>query len=290
MKKRVKIFESGNYTQGNFDVKRVNRIFSNINDKIKGIFIHSSKWKNENKAPLEVATFDNFDIKENNGIATVYADITLNDKGKSYYEDGTLKGVSVEIDGNDNLDKIAVLPIGTTPAINGAEFEIGTAIFNLKGDDYMTKEEILKSLTIEDIKNLEFENYEINIKEIKKEKPKTEEEIRKEILNELKTEFEEKERIDKEIREFEEKNKNKLTPAIKEILTENTMKAIFKNKNIEFDNTFVDISKIVVDLFDKIPNLIDTKKVDIEFEEKEKEKTVFEIMKEAKEKTEKMYK
>lgn len=292
--KRVKVFESGNYSQGSFDTKRVKKIFGDVSSDVKGIFIHSSKWKKENKEPLEIATFNNFGIKEENGVASVYADINFNDKGKAYYADGSIKGISVEIDSNDNLDKIAVLPIGTTPAVNGAEFEVGTAIFNLEFEESgeeMTREEFLKSLTIEDVKNLSFEGYTVDVKAIEKVKPKTEEEIVKEVTEKLKKEFEERLQVEKEVKEFEKQNSRKLTPKLKEILTTDVLKELFSKSNVlEFENKNLNLKDVIVNIFDTIPDLINTNSSNIEFENNGEDKSIQEIMKEAKERTEKMFK
>lgn len=118
MKKRLKVFEAGKYPQGEFSEDRVEKIFGSVTGSVEGIFSHSSKWLTENKDPVSVGEFQNFSIEK--GI--VYADVEFNDKGASYYRDGILKGVSVEIAG-DKLTKIAVLPVGIKPAVTGAEFQ-----------------------------------------------------------------------------------------------------------------------------------------------------------------------
>lgn len=120
MKKRIKVFESGNYPQGDFGLDRVKKVFSSIENPVGGIFSHTSKWLNEKKSPVNVGEFSNFEIKGNE----VFADVEFNDKGSNYYNDGILKGVSVEIDKNtDKLLKIAVLPIGINPGVSTAEFQ-----------------------------------------------------------------------------------------------------------------------------------------------------------------------
>ncbi|MGL4977002.1 MAG: hypothetical protein ACRC5G_03210 [Cetobacterium sp.] len=120
MKKRIKVFESGNYPQGDFSLDRVKKVFSTIENPVGGIFSHTSKWLNENKSPVNVGEFSNFEIKGNE----VFADVEFNDKGSNYYNDGILKGVSVEIDKNTNkLLKIAVLPVGINPGVPTAEFQ-----------------------------------------------------------------------------------------------------------------------------------------------------------------------
>lgn len=120
MKKRIKVFEAGSYPQGDFSLDRVKEVFSSIENPVGGIFSHTSKWLNENKSPVNVGEFSNFEIKGGD----VYADIEFNAKGTNYYNDGILKGVSVEIDKNTNkLLKIAVLPVGINPAVSTAEFQ-----------------------------------------------------------------------------------------------------------------------------------------------------------------------
>lgn len=120
MKKRIKVFESGNYPQGDFNLDRVKKVFSSIENPVGGIFSHTSKWLNEKKSPVNVGEFSNFEIKGNE----VFADVEFNDKGSNYYNDGILKGVSVEIDKNtDKLLKIAVLPVGINPGVPTAEFQ-----------------------------------------------------------------------------------------------------------------------------------------------------------------------
>lgn len=120
MKKRIKVFEAGSYPQGDFSLDRVKEVFSSIENPVGGIFSHTSKWLKENKSPVDVGEFSNFEIKGGD----VYADIEFNAKGTNYYNDGILKGVSPEIDKNTNkLLKIAVLPVGINPAVSTAEFQ-----------------------------------------------------------------------------------------------------------------------------------------------------------------------
>lgn len=120
MKKRIKVFEVGSYPQGEYSLDRVKKVFSSIENPVEGIFSHTSKWLKENKSPVDVGEFSNFEVKGNE----VYADIEFNDKGVAYYNDGILKGVSVEMDRTtDRLLKIAVLPVGINPGISTAEFQ-----------------------------------------------------------------------------------------------------------------------------------------------------------------------
>jgi len=118
MKKRVKVFQSGKYPQGDYPIDRVKKIFENTKDFIQGIFIHSSHWEEEGKQPINCGEFSNFGIDEQE----VYADLELNNEGMQFFQKGVFKGISVEIV-KDKLDKIALLPLGVKPAIAGAEFE-----------------------------------------------------------------------------------------------------------------------------------------------------------------------
>ena len=122
-KKRVKVFESGNYPQGEFSEERTKRVFENAGE-VPGIYIHSSKWENKGKNPLELGKFNNFSFEKTGENLAVYADVELNDKGQLYHEDGVFNGISVEIDATkDSLGSIALLPLGVEPAVATAEFQ-----------------------------------------------------------------------------------------------------------------------------------------------------------------------
>jgi len=122
-KKRVKVFESGSFPQGEFSEERTKRVFENAGE-VPGIYIHSSKWQNKGKNPLELGKFDNFSFEKTGENLAVYADVELNDKGQLYHEDGVFNGISVEIDATkDSLGSIALLPLGVEPAVATAEFQ-----------------------------------------------------------------------------------------------------------------------------------------------------------------------
>lgn len=286
--KRIKVFESGTYLQGDFPKDRVKTIFANIKDKVEGIFVHSSKWKNENKKPLNIGEFNNFEIKENGDKVEVFADINFNDKGIKYYEDGTLKGVSVEIS-NNILDKIAVLPIGTNPAIKGAEFEQEDTAFLLEfkeSEEYMTREEVIASLTKEELEQVKLNGYDISITEQVEPVVKTENEIREEI----KKEFEKKANVSAEVKEFMELNAKKITPAMKEVLTENNLKVIFANEdNIEFEEATLNTKNFIKDMFNKMTDIIATKPTEFSVPEAKIEPTFNDKVKEATEFVKKIY-
>lgn len=116
MKKKIKVFKTGKYPQGEFSEERVKKIFGNVKNKIETIFSHTSKW-GTGETPVVVGEFSNFELVGNE----VYGVVEFNENGSKYYNDGILKGVSVEIN-NDMLTRVAVLPVGISPAINGAEF------------------------------------------------------------------------------------------------------------------------------------------------------------------------
>lgn len=291
MIKKIKVFESGDYPQGIFDKNRVSEIFSNIKGKINGIFVHSSKWKKENKKPLNIGDFDNFELKENGDKTEVYANIDFNDKGLKYYNDGILKGVSVEITKDNRLDKIAVLPIGTNPAIAGAEFEKEDTVFLLEFEEMkegkeLTREEVLSTLTKEELEKVKIDGYDIEIKEHIEPKTKTEEEIRQEI----KAEFEKERAVEKEVVEFMNTNVKKITPAMQKILTNENLKTIFSSDDvIEFQENKLNLKEFFINVFDSMPDLIKTNKTEFEKPEDTKEETIADIMNRNAEETKKRY-
>lgn len=122
-KKRVKVFESGSFPQGEFSEERTKKVFENARE-VPGIYIHSSKWQNKGKNPLELGKFDNFSFEKAGENLAVYADVELNEKGQFYHDDGVFNGISVEIDATkDSLGSIALLPLGVEPAVATAEFQ-----------------------------------------------------------------------------------------------------------------------------------------------------------------------
>ena len=157
-KKRVKVFESGSFPQGEFSEERTKRVFENAGE-VPGIYIHSSKWQNKGKNPLELGKFNNFSFEKTGENLAVYADVELNEKGQLYHEDGVFNGISVEIDATkDSLGSIALLPLGVEPAVATAEFQAEEKKvvytgkykeFEVKGGEKVTvtKEEIKKALT-----------------------------------------------------------------------------------------------------------------------------------------------
>ena len=209
MKKRVKVFEVGKYPQGEFSDDRLKAIFGSVKDKIQGIFAHTSKWQDEE--PLSLGEFSNFSVE--NGKA--YADLELNDKGQSYYADGVIKGISAEI--GKTLSRIALLPIGVKPAVAGAEFaEYEDVIMEFEEITEEPAEEPVKEREVKQMTEIELkgfakeQGFDIEIKQTPV--PKSEEEIRTEI----RTEFEAKQKADKELMEFEAIVDKKILPAHKQ--------------------------------------------------------------------------
>ncbi len=269
MKKRIKVFETGKYPQGDYPTERVKKIFGSVKDKIKTQLAHTSKARGRE---IILGEFDNFEVRAD---GKVFADVEFNPKGTNYYEDGALEGISVEIP-NDTLTKIACLPLGVKPQIEGAEFE------EYK-DSFIFEFEVLEG------EKVEFSNV---LDWIKENKPTTEqisqisgslkgqitdkeaigklarefemielspEEQVEKIRKELQAEFDGKEKIrvsEQKAKEFMEKNKLKITPAMKEILNETTMQEFFKVENFEFAEKKISAGELIEKAFEKIPNFI----------------------------------
>lgn len=157
-KKRVKVFESGNYPQGEFSETRTRKAFETAGE-IPAIYIHSSKWEDKGKSPVELGKFNNFSFQKEGDQLSVFADVELNTKGETYHADGIFNGISVEIDQtNDSLSKIALLPLGVEPAVATAEFqaEEKKVVYTGKYQEFeeeggeevaVTKDDIKKALT-----------------------------------------------------------------------------------------------------------------------------------------------
>lgn len=221
IKKTVKVFGIGNFNGKEFSKEKVETLIKNTKESIEGIFAHSSKWIKENKNPVSIGEFSNLKLSNNN----VYADVELNEKGISYYEDGIIKGISAEI--SDKFDKIAFLPIGVNAAVEGAEFqdnhimefeeliieeEGGKEMFDVNKMSLEEKLEAIKligeSVTSDQKKAIRLIGYEFaevpaNVMKALEEKlefeikipelTKTEKEIREEIRLEFEAELKEKE-------------------------------------------------------------------------------------------------
>ena len=284
--KKIKVFESGNYPQGNFNKERVKSIFGNVKDKIVAIFSHTSKWKDANKEPLNIGNFFNFELKETDDKIEVLANVEFNELGEKYYQDGILKGVSVEITDKDILSKVAILPIGINPAVAGAEFEEMT-ILEFEEVEELTREEVIKTLTLEELKTVNIDGYNIEINAKEEPTIKTEAEIREEV----KREFERKAEIKKEVAEFMSENSKKITPAMAKVITDETLEVIFSQAdNLEFEDKVLNAKEFIKDFFKTIPDLIKTEKETLDFEVEKKTVTLDDVMEKAKEETKKRYK
>ncbi|MBN1469533.1 MAG: hypothetical protein JXM74_04665 [Fusobacteriaceae bacterium] len=294
MKKRIKVFEPGKYPQGEYDFSRVQKIFGNIKDKVKTQLAHTSKAKGRK---IILGEFDNFEVQED---GKVYADIEFNPKGTGYYEDGALEGISVEIP-NDKLTKIACLPLGVKPQIEGAEFEIKeTFIFEFEeiiDEEAQTMDFasilawiIANKLTVEQISQL-FGSLKQQItdkeainklaREFEKEELTTEQ-LEEKIRNEMKAEFEAKEKnktSEAKAKEFMEKNKLKITPGMKEVLNETTIQEFYKVDNCEFEKSKISAGELLEKAFEKMPELIKLGELENEFGKEENNNSLVEAAK-----------
>lgn len=282
---KVKVFESGNYPQGEFNAEKVKNIFSKVVEPIKAIFSHTSKYK-QGEAPIEIGSFKDFIIEEKGEKAIVYGNVDFNEKGNNYYKDNILKGVSVEIDKDtDTLTKVAILPIGITPAVQGAEFQEMIVEFEVVKEDSKDKPtpEEPKEITIDEV-IAKFGN-EYNITKKEEVVVKTEEEIREEVKKEFEAKYNAKKLKDN----FLEKNKSKLTPTIKEFMTDKLLETIFEDsRTLEFgENENYKVHEVIEKLFDKLPN-INTEEFSKKVEIKENDEEI-DFMKKAKEETLKRY-
>lgn len=282
---KVKVFESGNYPQGEFNAEKVKNIFSKVVEPIKAIFSHTSKYK-QGEAPIEIGSFKDFTIEEKGEKAIVYGNVDFNEKGNNYYKDNILKGVSVEIDKDtDTLTKVAILPIGINPAVQGAEFQEMIVEFEEVIEDSKNEPtpEEPKEITIDEV--IEKFGNEYNITKKEEVVVKTEEEIREEVKKEFEAKYNAKKLKDN----FLEKNKSKLTPTIKEFMTDELLETIFEDsRTLEFgENENYKVHEVIEKLFDKLPN-INTEEFSKKVEIKENDDEI-DFMKKAKEETLKRY-
>ncbi|MEG1942056.1 MAG: hypothetical protein RR191_06395 [Cetobacterium sp.] len=297
-KKRVKVFSSGNYPQGDYPPERVKKIFGNAT-KSNAIFIHTSKWKGN--SPPKVGEFSGFELVNNGNKVDVFANIELNEKGKVYHSDNIFKGISVEIPG-DKLTNIALLPLGINPAVEGAEFEENSFIepSDLEFEEakgIMKFEDVLSfifatQLTVEELTQLmrslqlkvtdkqavynlarEFAAERVEIAAIEEINPKTVAEIEKEFEDK----FEKKLKAKEAATEFMKTNNNKITPAMKEILTEAKIETLYltsDTNNYEFDGKKESPIELLTAIFEKMPQILKEGQIITEFEDKkEKEET-----------------
>ena len=295
MKKRIKVFAAGSYPQGEFSESKVNEIFSGIT-KADGIYAHSSKWAEKGEQPLTIGEFSNFKVE--NGIAT--ADVEFNDKGQQYYNDGVIRGVSVEIRDN-KLSKIALLPIGVKPAVAGAEFEeedyallefeeggtqldLNEILVQVKTMDLGARTAIVNaifgSLTNDEKEGIR-QVYWADFEKKETTKPKTEEEIRAEVSKE----FEDKAKGNT----LKELAKKKFIPCMQPIIEFAIDKSLKETGVVEFEENgvktnityFENLSKTI----EKLPDAanFNSKTEQMEFETTGEESIINKTAKETRE-------
>ncbi len=283
MKKRVKVFESGTYTQGEYPADRVKKIFEKARGGIKAIYAHTSKWLQNGKKPIELGEFHNFQTVNEGDKLKVYADISLNKKGEDYYNDGIFQGISVELP-KDSLSKIALLPIGVNPAVAGAEFQSDDVFYfefeEMEMEEEMTLEKILEGMKefsakekikvinsilsdISDKDKKEFQNQMewdklISLKPEEGKKSEFEGMNPEEIAKAVEKRMSAKNKAITKAKEFMDANKLKITPGMKEAgLTEEFMQSVFATApNTEFEEKSFDISDILAKAFEKMPEVI----------------------------------
>ena len=140
--KKVKLFETGNFIQGNFPEEKVKAIFENTKEKVNAHFAHTSKTIAAGKVALDLGEFSEFELED--GVIT--ATVEFNEKGSTMLEDQIINGCSVEI--NDGaISSVAILPVGVKPAITGAEFE-ETGSLTFGGEFEITEARVIEASEI----------------------------------------------------------------------------------------------------------------------------------------------
>ena len=261
--KRLKIFKAGNYPQGEFSVDKLKDIVSNTKDAIKAQFAHTSKLKKE---PVVVGEFTNVTLEGDE----VFADFNFSDEGAEFYSKGMIEGLSVEIKENA-FDRVAALPIGVNPAVQGAEFseqhgyyvalEFESKLEEEKEEIPLNLKDELKKLSNEERQEI-FAEFEI------KPEPKTEAEIREEISKEFELKAEKE--------KFVSLAKENCKPAFLQIV-EFAAEALFTNENVSSVIEFEDAegNKAEKSRVEEFENIIKSQKIEsplngMEFEKKEK--------------------
>jgi hypothetical protein len=288
IKKGVKLFEPGNYSQGNFPIDKVKEVFEGATN-IGAQFAHTSKISKAGKVALELGEFSNFNINDE-GIVT--ADVEFNEKGETMYEDGTINGCSIEIS-DGAISKVAILPVGVTPAICGAEFDesgsftfggemefaeeasaptLGEMALALNGYDMTNDVENEFALLQEAVWNLSDEKYSIanlekagyTITKVGEFQEKTVVEIRKEF----EVEFKAKEEGKSEFQKL--KSEGKITKAMEDAGLNSEFMSMLYSKNttgetIEFGEENFEFAKVILDVLKATPG----KKLEAELTEVE---------------------
>ncbi|RRD38811.1 hypothetical protein EII29_09810 [Leptotrichia sp. OH3620_COT-345] len=251
------LFKAGDYgNKGKWTGDKFKKLLENKKE-LDIIPFHTSEFTGKGILKHEIpiiGKFKNIKIKDDEIIAD---DIEI--FNKEHFKNRKVDRLSVEIE-NEKITRVGALPEGVTPAVadsgslKNLEFsedkiemdwikQDKTIIFN-RGDE-MNLEEILSKLggiALEDkiklinatIKSLKEHEVSVAKKDIDlsifKEKvpEKTEEEIKEEVKKEFAKE--------QEIKEFMEKNKNKITPAMKDLGIETLITKVMKDNDgiIEF--------------------------------------------------------
>ncbi len=253
---KIKVFKSGKYPQGEYDKDRVKNIFSKAKDT-EAIFLHTSLWAKD-ETPLNLGKFSNYEFKEAGNEVEVFADLELNETGKKFYQGKVLNGVSVELP-DDELTKIAILPNKVNPAVEGAEFQESPIFIEFqeikeekppkkeKGEDKtMDREEVLKSLTKTEV---EAQAERLNITVAEKLKPKTPEEMEKEITARITKESEDKAKV----QEFMKEHDKKIVPAFKPFFEKIVEESLKSEVNWEFNKKDTSLYDGLQEFMKKIP-------------------------------------
>lgn len=249
------LFKEGDYGSKG---KWTGDVFKNLikTKELDIIPFHSSEFLSKGILKSEIPVIGKFRdiiIDEDKIVAN---DIEIFDKNN--FKNRKVDRLSVEIE-NGTITRVGALPEGVNPAVvessslKGLEFNENVEmdwlkqknIINFNGGDKMNLEEILTAsgkISLEEkIKVVNtifksFEDHEIDVAkkginlEIfeEKQKTKTEEEIKEEVKKEFQKE--------QEIKEFMEKNKNKITPAMKSLGISTLIEKILKDNDgiIEF--------------------------------------------------------
>ncbi|MGL4482384.1 MAG: hypothetical protein ACRCTW_07660 [Lactococcus garvieae] len=292
--KKVKIFETGNYLQGNFPSEAVAGIFAATENAIPAQFAHTSKLQKAGKDPVILGEFSKIELEND----TIFGWLEFNDKGQSYFDDGIISGVSVEI-ADGKIDRIAVLPVGVNPQIAGAEFEDnGTLTFGgtmeFEEVPVVTLEQaisVIESLDASEITEREMDRiydavwnksderravekltkagYNVAKKPVEFEEM-TKEEIALEIKKQYAAEFQAKESGSAKFKEL--KAKGAITPAMEKAgLTAEFMSALEyqvanNSGRLEFADASFEPAKVLMNVLDNIGALVNMNKGTVEFQ------------------------
>lgn len=285
------LFKSGDYgTKGNWQGDVFNRLIDNTNE-IPIIPYHTSEFTErgmlKNEIPI-IGKFKNISIE---GDTIISSDIEI--FNKIDFKHRNVDRLSIEIE-DGKIKRVGALPVGVPPAapttsLKGLEFQEGTikmewikqdSIINFRKEDTMDLNAILEGqeeMSIEDkIKIINtiislFSEEELGqakekldlskFQEKKEDKPvqKTEDQIKEEA----KAEF----RKETQVKEFMQKNENKITPAMKLLGVEKMVeKLILSTDTIEFSangkNKELDSVEALTGIFENLPEY---KKSEYEF-------------------------